>query len=225
MTRRTRATALVVLFTLSGACTLPAQSGWITLFNGKNTSAWRGYLKSDFPAGWQIVDGALTRAGPATDIITKEKFENFDLRFEWKVAKGSNSGVFFNVVEDTALHHAYDSAPEYQILDNRNHRDGLNPITSAGSNFALHAPVSDVTKAVGQWNRARIVVNKGHVEHWLNGVKLLDYYLWSGDWNQRVAASKFKDFPAYGKSRSGHIGLQDHGDWVAFRNIKIRRIK
>lgn len=202
-----------------------AQKGWTTLFDGKSTRAWRGYLQPDLPAGWSVVDGALTRVASASDIITKQKFDNFELTLEWKVSPGGNSGIFFHVQEDTSLHAVYVSGPEFQVLDNGAHKDGLDLRTSAGSNYALHAPVKDVTRKPGQWNSARIIVKGPHVEHWLNGMKILEYELGSGDWKQRVAASKFKDMPAYGKSRSGHIALQDHGDWVAFRKIRIRPLR
>jgi hypothetical protein len=119
----------------------------------------------------------------------------------------------------------YLTGPEMQVLDNGGHPDGKTPNTSAGSNFALHAPLRDVTRPVGQWNQARLVVNGSHVEHWLNGVKIVEYELWGDDWKARVAASKFKAMPRYGLARRGHIALQDHGDWVAFRNIRIRRIQ
>jgi hypothetical protein len=198
-------------------------SGWIWLFDGQTADAWRGYLKSDLPSGWQIVDGALTRVAEAGDIITKEEFDNFELELEWKISPGGNSGIFYHVQEDSALQSVYFSGPEFQVLDNEAHKDGLDPRTSAGSNYALHAPVRDATKKPGEWNSARVVVNGSHVEHWLNGTKLLEYELGSDDWNQRVAASKFKDMPAYGKAKTGHIALQDHGDRVAYRNIRIRR--
>jgi hypothetical protein len=213
---------------LSAANCMQAQqksSDWISLFDGKNTSAWRGYLKSDLPAGWQVVDGALTRVAEGGDIITKDEFDDFELELDWKIRKGGNSGILFHVREDTAFKYVWLTGPEFQVLDNEAHKDGLDPRTSAGSNYALHAPVRDVTKKPGEWNSARLVVNGSHVEHWLNGVKLLEYELWSDDWNQRVANSKFKDMPAYGKSKTGHIALQDHGDWVAYRNVRVKRIK
>jgi hypothetical protein len=112
-----------------------------------------------------------------------------------------------------------------QVLDNEGHKDGRDPLTAAGSNFALQAPIRDVAKQAGEWNEARLIVNGSHVEHWLNGVKLLEYELGSDEWLRSVGKSKFKNMPAYGKARSGHIALQDHGDWVAFRNIEIRIIK
>jgi hypothetical protein len=186
---------------------------------------WRGFKKTELPAGWQVIDGALTRVGPGGDIITKETYESFELTLEWKISPGGNSGVFFHVVEDSKLDYVWQTGPEMQILDNRGHADGKIPNTSAGSNFAMHAPTRDVTKPVGEWNQARLLVDGPHVEHWLNGEKIVEYELWSDAWARAVQASKFKSMPLYGESRTGHIALQDHGDWVAFRNIKIRRIK
>jgi hypothetical protein len=185
---------------------------------------WRGFKSPTLPSGWQVVDGALTRVGAGGDIITKEQYDNFELSLEWKISKGGNSGVFFHVVEDEAAKYVWETGPEMQVLDNKGHADGKNPSTSAASNFAMHAPLNDATRPVGEWNEARLVVDGPTVQHWLNGVKVVEYRLWSEDWNQRLQGSKFKSMPRYGKAPSGHIALQDHGDWVAFRNIKIRRI-
>ena len=137
-----------------------------------------------------------------------------------KLTKRANSGIFFNVSEEVDAPGS--SGPEYQIVDNARSDDGKKPITSAGSNYAVNPPVRDVTKPVGQWNHARLVVKGNRVEHWMNGVKLLEYKLDSPDWKRRVAESKFNDSPTYGKYKKGHISLQDHGDIVWFRNIKIR---
>ena len=112
-----------------------------------------------------------------------------------------------------------------QVLDNKAHENGLDPKTSAGSNYAMHAPNEDVTKPVGEWNHVKLVVDGAHVEHWLNGKKILEYELWSDDWNELVANCKFKDMPDYCLNKSGHIALQDHGDLVSFRNIQITPIK
>jgi len=206
------------------ACASPGSAGdddgWRPLFDGHSTAAWRGYRRPDVPAGWQVVDGALTRVEPAGDLVTVEQFGDFELAFEWQIAPGGNSGVMFHVSED---HEApWETGPEYQILDDAAHRDGLDPRTSAGANYALHTPEADEARPAGEWNEARLVVRGPHVEHWLNGAKLLEYELWSDDWSQRVAASKFGAMPDYGTRPRGHIVLQDHGDRVAYRNIRVR---
>jgi hypothetical protein len=126
----------------------------------------------------------------------------------------------FHVTQDGGQ--TYETGPEFQVLDNAGHKDGGNSMTSAGSNYALHPPVRDVTRPIGEWNEVRLIVNGAHVEHWMNGVKLLEYELWSDDWNARVKASKFNKMPHYGRAKRGHIALQDHGDPVWYRTIKIR---
>jgi hypothetical protein len=197
-------------------------AGWELLFDGHSTDGWRGYMMDGIPDGWQAVDGELTRVGRGRDIITTEQFGNFELTLEWKIQLGGNSGIFFHAVEGPEQ--VYFSAPEMQILDDANHPDGRSALTSVGSNFALHATPRGVAHPVGEWNSVRILVNGNHVEHWLNGVRTADYQLGSADWKERVAASKFSEWPEYGQASTGHIGLQEHGDWVAFRNIKIRRL-
>ena len=199
------------------------RTGWRALFDGTSAAAWRGYQRPDLPDDWQVVDGTLARVGPAGDIITVDRFESFELHFDWKVERGGNSGIFFGVSEDgDAVWH---SGPEFQILHNAGHRDGQEPITSAGSNYAVHPPVRDVTRPVGEWNEARLIVDGKRVEHWMNGVQLLVYERGSADWKARVAASKFADLPDYGMVSSGHLAIQDHGDPVWFRNIRIRTIE
>lgn len=196
--------------------------GWRPLFDGRTTAGWHAFGGGAPGAGWQVVDGALTRTGQAGDIVTDEEFASFELELEWKIGPAGNSGVFFHVVEDSTLRYVWQTGPEMQVLDNAGHADGRQPNTSAGSNFALYAPARDVTRPVGAWNAARLVVRGNRVEHWLNGEKLLEYELGSPEWRQRVAASKFAQMPRYARARRGHIALQDHGDPVAFRNIRIR---
>ncbi len=200
--------------------------GWALLFDGTTTQGWRGYKKETMPEGWKIVDGALTLSGPrAGDIITKDQYENFDFRFEWKISKNGNSGVFYLVQEAPELQNTYNSGPEYQVLDNSGHPDAKNgPDRFAGANYALQAPTKDVTKPIGQWNQGRIVKNGARVEHWLNGEKVVEYELWSDAWKAQVAASKFNTMPAYAKAKKGHLALQDHGDAVSFRSLKIKRL-
>ncbi|MSR62796.1 MAG: DUF1080 domain-containing protein [Planctomycetes bacterium] len=197
-------------------------NGTSLLFDGVSTAGWRGYKQADCPGGWKVVDGALTRVSEAGDIVSVEEYKDFNLEFEWRIAKGSNSGVMYHVSEDQEA--PWETGPEFQILDNQGHKDGLDPRTSAGSNYAMHAPLADVTHPAGEWNSARILVCGPHVEHWLNGKKVVEYELWSDDWKQRVAGCKWKDRPDYGMRTTGRIALQDHGDWVAFRSIKIQRI-
>lgn len=223
MTRAARFAAATAAL-ICTACSVSVIN-WQSLLGDTPANDWRGFRRADLPAGWQMVDGALTRVAQGGDIITRETYDNFELTLEWKISPGGNSGIFFRVVEDSTLNAVYLTGPEMQVLDNAGHADGKTPSTSAGSNFALHAPTRDATKAVGEWNAVRLLVNGAHVEHWLNGEKVVEYELWSDDWKQRVQASKFKAWPRYGMERRGHIALQDHGDWVAFRNIRIRRIK
>jgi len=197
-------------------------AGWRLLFDGKTTAGWRGYRQDSIPDGWQAVDGALTRIGRGGDIITIDEFDDFELAVDWKLGPGGNSGIFYRVVEGADL--MWKMAPEMQLLDDAGHKD-LTPEQYTGANYALHAPTSKAAKPPGNWNQARIVVKGPHVEHWLNGVKVVDYELWTDEWQRRVKASKFKDDERYGMAKKGHIGLQDHGDLVSFRNIKVRPLK
>jgi hypothetical protein len=184
------------------------------------TPSWRGFKKDTLPEGWQMSDkGVLTHTKGGGDIVTDKQYENFVLELDWKISEGGNSGIFFHVSEDHD--HVWLGAPEMQVLDNEAHANGMTPETSAGSNYALHAPCKDVTNPAGEWNHVKLVVDGPLVEHWMNGTKLLEYELWSEDWKARVAASKFKDMPPYGLGKTGHIALQDHGDIVSFRNIQI----
>jgi len=195
-------------------------AGWRLLFDGRTVAGWRGFRRADMPSGWQVVDGALTRVDKAGDIVTVEQFGSFELAFDWNIAPGGNSGVFFRVTEDSDA--VWHSGPEFQILDNAAHKDGLTPPTSAGADYALHAPTRDASRPPGSWNRARLVVRGSHVEHWLNGEQIVAYELGSAAWTALVAASKFNKYPQFGRAPKGHIALQDHGDRVAYRNIKIR---
>jgi hypothetical protein len=206
-----------------GANTLTAAEkadGWKLLFDGKTTTGWRAFKSATPPAGWQATDGQLVRQDKGGDLMTADQFDNFELRLEWKVTKNGNSGIMYRVTDQGSQ--TYETGPEFQILDNAGHKDGQDPITSAGSNYALYPPARDVTRPVGEWNQVRLILNGAHVEHWMNGVKLLEYELWSEDWDKRVKASKFAKMPGYGRAKRGHLVLQDHGDLVAFRNIKIK---
>jgi Domain of Unknown Function (DUF1080) len=206
-----------------GANTLTAAEkvdGWKLLFDGKTTTGWRAFKSDTPPTGWQASDGQLVRHDKGGDLMTADQFDNFELRLDWKVTKNGNSGIMYRVTDQG--NQTYETGPEFQILDNAGHKDGQDPITSAGSNYALYPPARDVTRPVGEWNQVRLIVNGAHVEHWMNGVKLLEYELWSEDWDKRVKASKFAKMPGYGRAKRGHLALQDHGDLVSFRNIKIK---
>ncbi|HEX9691851.1 MAG TPA: DUF1080 domain-containing protein [Gemmatimonadales bacterium] len=194
--------------------------GWQLLFDGATLQGWRGFHREGVPAGWQVMDGAITRVGGGGDIITGEEFADFELVLEWKVAPGGNSGIMYRVSEEA--NRTFESGPEMQVLDDAAHADGTSRLTAAGSNYGLYAAPAGAVKPVGEWNAVRIVVQGAHVEHWLNGVKVVEYELWSPEWEQLVRDSKFVEWPTYGRARRGHIALQDHGDWVAYRNIKIR---
>jgi len=174
------------------------------------------------PAGWQVVDGALTRVGEGGDLITRDEFGDFELALEWKVAEGGNSGIMYRVTEDAGA--TYETGPEMQVLDDARHKDGESRLTAAGSAYGLYPAPAGVVKPAGEWNAVRIVVRGNHVEHWLNGIKVVEYELGSPDWKAKVEASKFKQWPGYGRAASGHIALQDHGDRVAFRDIRIRTL-
>ncbi len=195
-------------------------AGWRLLFDGKTTTGWRGWKMDTLPSGWQVVDGALTRVRRAADIITTEKFKNFELSLEWKIAPNGNSGIFYRASEDDDA--IYWSAPEMQVLDDAGHPDGQSRLTAAGSDYGLYPSPAGVVHPAGQWNQVRLVVNGNHVEHWLNGVKVVEYELGSPDWEARVKASKFAPHPHYGRNPEGYVGLQEHDYWVAYRNIKIR---
>lgn len=198
-------------------------AGWQLLFDGETMDGWRGYGMDGMPDGWAALNGELVRVGETSDIITTETYRDFELSVDWKVEEGGNSGIFYRAVEGSG--EIYFSAPEMQILDDDAHVDGGDALTSSGSNYALHAAPRGVVKPVGEWNTARILVDDNHVEHWLNDVKLLEYELGDDDWKERVANSKFSEWPEYGTAAEGHIGLQEHGDRVAFRNIKVRVIR
>jgi hypothetical protein len=213
--------------TASGAATLTAEqraAGWRSLFDGTSTSAWRGYKDQSFPAGWTIVDGVLTKSTSSPDLVTKDKFGNFELAFDWKIAPGGNAGVFYRGTEE--YDHIYWSAPEYQLLDDARHADGRSRLTSAGADYAVYPSPAGVVKPADEWNSSLIVANGNHVQHWMNGQKLLEYDVGSPDWEAKVKASKFVDYPHYGRAPSGYIGIQgDHDGQLWLRNIRIREIK
>lgn len=211
---------------------------WIVLFDGSSTENFKGYCKDGFPKeGWEIVDGTLhcigsgmgEAGGKGGDIITKEKYGNFELSLEWKISEGGNSGIFYLAQEKCGEEDGqpiWQSAPEMQILDNERHPDaklGEAGNRQAGSLYDLIPADPQNAKPAGEWNSARVMVYKGTVVHYQNGENILEYHLWTDKWNDMVAASKFKDYEDFvNPAQEGHIGLQDHGDDVWFRNIRIK---
>ncbi|HJO26697.1 MAG: hypothetical protein CMK00_04490 [Planctomycetes bacterium] len=197
-------------------------AGWQLLFDGESTSAWRNFRSDGEVRGWEARAGNLVCTGGGGDLITKDTYADFMLDVEWKIGPGGNSGIFFHVTEDHGA--VWETGPEVQVLDNQAH--GLDPLalTAAGSNYALHAPSAAVVAPVGQFNRVRLIVVGGRVVHYLNGHKVVDYTLQTEDWRELVEASKFGSMPAYGRAGRGHIALQDHGDEVCYRNLRIRRL-
>jgi len=212
------------------------KDGWKLLFDGKTIDQWRGFKMETVPPGWSVEAGALVHTPPVRDpqtnvrprtrdIVSAEQYSDFDFKFEWQLAPAppaGNSGVMFYVTTDGG--ETYHSGPEYQVLDNATHPDGKNPLTSAGSCYAIYAPTRDVTRSIGQWNESRIVINKGKAEHWLNGEKVVEYDMNSDEWKAKVLGSKFKEWPIFGVARRGHIAIQQHGAKVAFRNLKIKTL-
>jgi len=196
-------------------------AGWTLLFDGQTTAGWRGFRRSDLPSGWRVIDGALTRDSAAGDVITSGEFANFELALEWQIVDGSNSGIMYRVSE-SASELTFFSGPEMQVIDNTRNPDGGTALSSAGACYDMYAPASDVTHAVGSWNQVRIVANGPHIEHWLNGVKVVEYEIGTASWLARKQLSIFRDVPTYGREIQGHLALQDHGDRVAYRSIKLR---
>jgi hypothetical protein len=217
---------------LAGACLgLPAPTdagdaagpGWRDLFDGVHTDAWRGWVSGVLPTGWHVVNGELTKDGNVEELLTRDLFGNFELELEWKIGKEGNSGVFYRATRE--YDHIYWSAPEYQLLDDANAPDGRNRLTAAASAYGLYPAPAGVVKPFGEWNTTRIVVNGAHVEHWLNGKRILVYDLGSPEWKAKVAASKFAAYPNYGLAKRGFIGIQgDHPGSLALRHIRVREL-
>ncbi len=199
-------------------------AGWKLLFDGKDAAAnFRGYKKDKLPDAWVAQDGALVRVKGGGDIITKDEYENFELSVDWKISKGGNSGIMFKVQETDGP--SYSTGPECQVQDNI---DGHDP-QKAGWMYALYPAKVDATKPVGEWNHFVLTCQKTAAgtykcTHTMNGTPYVEYEIGSADWNEKVAKSKFGKMAGFAKSAKGHICLQDHGNEVAFKNIKIREL-
>ena len=198
------------------------RQGFVLLFDGKSLGNFRAYKRDDVPKGWVVKGGEITYTPDVDggDLMTREQYEDFDLRIEFKMNRRGNSGIIYLVSEDFRA--SFHTGPEYQLLDDENY--DITDLHTTGSNYALHAPTKNVMRPAGQWNQARIVKKGNHVEHYLNGELVVEYVLHNDDWNKRRAASKFKDFPGYGKNNEGYICFQDHGGPMWFRSMRIRRL-
>nr|WKN39117.1 DUF1080 domain-containing protein [Tunicatimonas sp. TK19036] len=186
---------------------------------------WRNYKADTISGSWQLEDGVLALNGKGGgDIITKEEYDNFELELDWKISEGGNSGLFFNVIEADSIGPAYHTGPEYQFIDDERHADAKNRKHRSGDNYDVQQATTETVKPAGEWNTTRLIVNGDHVEHYLNGEKIVEYDLGSPAWQDSVANSKFAEISTYGTAEKGHIALQDHGDPVWFRNIRIREM-
>ncbi len=212
---------------LLGLCSMTVMAteeqtdGWHRLFDGASLEQWRTYRKPDPEPEWQAVNGELTLTrGGGGDLITRETWADFELRLEWKISEGGNSGIFF--LADEANERIYFHAPEIQVLDDARHRDNRVDTHRSGSLYDLIAAPPESQKPAGEWNTVVIRHVQGQLNVWQNGVPVVDIRIGGDRWRTLVAGSKFAEWEGFGTLRSGHIGLQDHGDVVAFRNLKVR---
>jgi len=223
---------LFVLFALFSFAGNAQKGKWITLFDGKSTDKLRGYMMDTFPSNaWKVEDGALVaQTGvPNVDFLTKATYKNFELTFKWATSKAGNSGIFYYVVESSAHQSGNGNSPnwldnfEMQILDDIGFNDTA-AIRSAGSLYDLIKPKNKVLKPVGEYNTMKLIVNHGHVEHWLNGVKVVEYDFGSDAIKELISKSKYKSNPKFAQSQNGHIMFQHHGQKVWFKDIKVREL-
>jgi hypothetical protein len=218
-------------FSFNGICQkLTGNGKWITLFDGKTLKGWHGFNKKGPIQNWAIEDGAMVCLGAAADahggdIVTDKTFDNFELKWEWKISKEGNSGVMYHVVESDKYNGPYQTGPEYQLIDDIGFPEKLEDWQKTGADYAMNL-TNDKKKLnpVGEWNTSKIVFNKGHVEHWLNGAKVVEFQAWDDVWNNKKATGKWKDYPDYGSAKTGLIALQDHGHKAYFKKIFIRKL-
>lgn len=210
--------------------------GWQLLFDGKTAAGWHGYGREDAGTDWKISDNALilqpdknVKNRKGSDLVTNEEFENFHLKLDWKISPKGNSGIIFYIHEDSAMYHeSYNTGLEMQVLDNGTltslgHSDAKIYLHRAGDLYDLIAS-KEAIKPQGEWNHIEIISNNGKLDFYVNGIHTLSTTLWDENWKQMIAISKFKTMPAFGTFKKGKIALQDHGDNVEFRNIKIKRL-
>lgn len=206
------------------------QDGWQLLFDGKTADGWREFNTQESSPDWIVEDGCLKSLGKGGEIggyivYGKEEFANFELVLEWKISKGGNSGIFYHIREGEQYGAPYENAPEYQVIDDIDFPQKLEPWQSVGADYAMYFPdTAKIVKPNGEWNESRIRFTPEKVEYWLNGKSTLSFVPWTDDWNKRRLSGKWKDYPDYGKARTGYIGFQDEASVILFKNIKIKRL-
>jgi len=204
------------------------KAGWKLLFDGKTLNGWRAYQNKKLES-WMAMSGVIHCKGSTedksdlrADLITDKQYENFDLSIDWKISPKGNSGIIYLATEQHKA--AYETGPEYQIIDDLNFPEKLEDWQKTGANYAMDPAPTAAPNPAGEWNHTRIVVNKLHVEHWLNGKKVVEYDLYSDDWKKKKMAVKWKDVASYGQSKKGYITFQNHGSEAWFKNIKIKTL-
>lgn len=204
--------------------------GWELLFDGKTLNGWRDYNGKTLTEPWHVVDGCIQAKGDGSDasgyMVTDREFENFILSWDWKLSKGGNSGMLYHVVERPQYAVPYITGPEYQLIDEPNFPEKLEEWQKTGADYAMHVPDKSKmnVRPYGEWNNSRIVFDNGHVEHWLNGKKILEFEVWTDEWHKLKNSGKWATAPEYGLAHKGVICLQDHGYPASFRNIKIKQL-
>lgn len=211
-----------------------ADSGWISLFDGKTLNGWKQYGQDKITNMWGTEDGMIVcngKGGGEADgrergsLITDDLFDNFELELDWKISPEGNSGVLYHIIEKPEYGHAYETGPEYQLIDDENFPSKIREVQKTAAAYDMYPARSDKKlNPPGEWNSSKIVYNNGHVEHWLNGDKVLEYDEGSDDWKARYEVSKWKEYPVWNKYKKGAIGLQDHGSKVWFKNIRIKKL-
>ncbi|MDG5488056.1 DUF1080 domain-containing protein [Sphingomonas sp. BGYR3] len=216
--------ALIAALIACTPATAAAPSAWRSLSNGRDFAGWSGFKGAPVPTKWRVQDGAFTlgRDGTGGDLVTADSFGDFELELEWKISAGGNSGILYFVRELADTDQTYLTGPEMQVLDDARHADGKLPSHRAGALYDLIVPASAAARPVGQWNKVRILSRDGRIEHWLNGKRVVATRYGDPAWNRRVAESKFAAMPHFAREPRGKIALQDHGDAVWYRNIRIR---